>query len=743
MPAPTTSIYLNSSDPAPPTGNQNVMPQSDGATPQQSVTFYPQPATPDLLGVIVPDGVTITVDGSGKLTAVGTGGGGSFTAPVTIESPNATTVGLTVKGSVSAAVPAYVQGVSNTYASGNWINATLPSPTGSGNALLVVLFSQGGTILLNDSQSNTYSNIFTSTNSNLQVFLATNIPGGAVTFNFSGTPNLWIAAAIMEISGLLDTGTVDVTGSAVQELAGWQGSLTVGPLTTTQPNEMLVTVCATDAQCSPSINSGWLTKIAMSESENGGTPTLYVAEQTGAAGQYTATWSNILVQNFAYTVAIGLKPTLTTGQIADLLDFDNGDGVVLSAINAQGQPVLPSSAGTPSNTPSAGALAYNSTASAPVYFDGSAWVTIGAAPALATTSAPGIVQPDGATIDVSDGVISVPTATSSELGLVKPDGTSITIDNGVITATAGSPSLATTSTPGIVKPDGATIDVNGSGEISVPTATTSALGLVKPDGSTITISNGVISAPGGGGGGGGASVSFGSASPQGSTVVQSAAGGGDSLAFTSGVTSGNLMIVAYKSEGTITGVTISDTVGTPYTLVGQISGQANNMNVYAGIAPAGGANTVTIGSAPGTYDRLAIMEVVGATATVDTTATAYNGTTPASLSITTTYTTDFIFAAIAGYHNADVFTFSGAFTLDAQSNGSDANAIGHLVVSAAGTYTLTVTTGGAGSDNQPIILIALQATAQASGAEGDIYFQTSTTPFTGFVYHGTMWNRFS
>ncbi len=89
-------------------------------------------------------------------------------------------------------------------------------------------------------------------------------------------------------------------------------------------------------------------------------------------------------------------------------------------------------------------------------------------PATATTSAPGIVKPDGTTINVASGVISVPAASSSSLGLVQPDGTIIT---------------------------------NTGGAITVAKASSSAFGVVKPDGTTITASGGVLSAVGGGGGG--------------------------------------------------------------------------------------------------------------------------------------------------------------------------------------------------------------------------------------------------
>ncbi len=56
---------------------------------------------------------------------------------------------------------------------------------------------------------------------------------------------------------------------------------------------------------------------------------------------------------------------------------------------------------------------------------------------LATTSASGAVKPDGSTIDIASGVISVPTATNSTLGLVKPDGSSVTISGGILSSSSG------------------------------------------------------------------------------------------------------------------------------------------------------------------------------------------------------------------------------------------------------------------------------------------------------------------
>jgi hypothetical protein len=151
--------------------------------------------------------------------------------------------------------------------------------------------------------------------------------------------------------------------------------------------------------------------------------------------------------------------------------------------------------GTATLTPTSGTV--NSTTSvvlyggsfALVFFDGTNfWATL---IPIATTSQFGLVMPDGSTIKVSSGIISVPTATTSSLGLVEPDGATIDITSGGVISVP----TATTSLLGLVKPDGTTVDVS-SGVISVPTATSSALGIVKPDNTSISISSGTLTAVG-------------------------------------------------------------------------------------------------------------------------------------------------------------------------------------------------------------------------------------------------------
>jgi hypothetical protein len=77
---PTTGILLNSTKPAPPDGNQNVKPQSDGLVPLQAVSFYPQAATDSLLGVVKPDNKTLVVAADGTMSAETAGADNLITA---------------------------------------------------------------------------------------------------------------------------------------------------------------------------------------------------------------------------------------------------------------------------------------------------------------------------------------------------------------------------------------------------------------------------------------------------------------------------------------------------------------------------------------------------------------------------------------------------------------------------------------------------------------------------------------
>jgi hypothetical protein len=94
MANPTTSIFLNQATPAAPSGDQNVVFQSDNAFPQQSVTAYPKRMVGDTgsggsAGTVPPPaagdaaaGKFLKADGTWAVPAGGGGGGGGGGTPV-------------------------------------------------------------------------------------------------------------------------------------------------------------------------------------------------------------------------------------------------------------------------------------------------------------------------------------------------------------------------------------------------------------------------------------------------------------------------------------------------------------------------------------------------------------------------------------------------------------------------------------------------------------------------------------
>lgn len=139
----------------------------------------------------------------------------------------------------------------------------------------------------------------------------------------------------------------------------------------------------------------------------------------------------------------------------------------------------------------------------------------------ASTSVKGKVQ-IGSNLNVTDGVVSVPVGSASVAGVVRPDGTSVSVNNGVISVdlgnipqasnsvyglvriqpggginvvdgviTADVPPLASSVQKGILQA-GANISISPESAISIPKATSSVFGVVKP-GYGLKVVDGVLS----------------------------------------------------------------------------------------------------------------------------------------------------------------------------------------------------------------------------------------------------------
>ncbi|MHB1794609.1 MAG: hypothetical protein ACYCPO_06545 [Acidobacteriaceae bacterium] len=175
MSQPTTGILLNSTAPAAPAGNQNAKPQSDGATPLQSISFYPQPATAALLGVVKPDGTSITVDATGKISAVA-----SLTNPMT-------TAGDIIVGGAAGAPTRLAAGAAASVLTSNGpgVAPSYQSAAGGGSAGALVLLEQH---TASNSAELDFTASFSATYDDYQIEILGLIPatnGGAALLQFS------------------------------------------------------------------------------------------------------------------------------------------------------------------------------------------------------------------------------------------------------------------------------------------------------------------------------------------------------------------------------------------------------------------------------------------------------------------------------------------------------------------------------------------------------------------------------
>jgi hypothetical protein len=135
----------------------------------------------------------------------------------------------------------------------------------------------------------------------------------------------------------------------------------------------------------------------------------------------------------------GLVVKGAAAQSASLLEWQQSDGTVLSAINGLGQLLLPVTAGPPANAPAVGTLAYNTLSQTVMRFDGSAWADVGSSGgAVSSLTTIG----SGGAASLIDGVLNIPTPSGGSGSGTTVSGKSTLVAG---TATIALPSVSSTS----------------------------------------------------------------------------------------------------------------------------------------------------------------------------------------------------------------------------------------------------------------------------------------------------------
>ena len=478
-------------------------------------------ASTSTLGAVKIDGVTVTINGSGQLVSVFTGG--TVSAATTFSST------LNITGSVVSPATA----VGNVIAFNYDNQAAFPTASTYHGAILHshadarMYMSHNGwqpMALLSDITSYSLPTASTSVLGGVKVDGSTITINAGVISSTGGSVYTLPTASTLVLGGVkIDGSTITLNGS--NQLVANYTTYSLPSATTSALGGVIIPVVGTSGITN---TSGTIGLAIASTSQLGGvkvdgsTITISGAGVIAATGAgavvYKGTWNastntptlanGVGVAGWQYAVSV----SGTTNFGAGAITFTVGDlvlysGTVWQQIAAGGIAAAGTLTGTTlaSNVVTSSLTTVGTLANLTVTntITGSVSGSAGTVTSITgnTLSSAQVTTALGFTPGTA---YSLPTATTLVLGGVKIDGSTITINAGVISAsTSYSLPTASTSVLGGVKVDGSTITLNGSNQLvanyttySLPTASSSVLGGVKVGTGLAIDGSGILSASG-------------------------------------------------------------------------------------------------------------------------------------------------------------------------------------------------------------------------------------------------------
>jgi hypothetical protein len=188
---------------------------------------------------------------------------------------------------------------------------------------------------------------------------------------------------------------------------------------------------------------------------------------------------------------------------------------------------------------------------------------------------------------------------------------------------------------------------------------------------------------------------------------------GATLAFTSPVSSGNMLLFAIKiSTGGATNPTVSDTLSNTWSLVGTIK-TGNNTNqlwIYKAMASSSGSDTVSFTFTTYSNTCTSVGEYHNLTGTAGTLANSQEGPSsvnPLNASLVLSTVPSMVVACYGTLQPTITFTNPSGFTTQGMANNATSIICAYNYISSAATYTIGFTVSGANSNaNNSEILVA-------------------------------------